>query len=135
MIDFGRMNNSTPQHTARFALIIGAFYGLTGVALGAMAAHALKAHLEPDALASFETGVRYQMYHALLLTALGFVHPPRWAVWLFTAGVGCFSGSIYLLTLAHLKAVWFVTPLGGVLLMAGWAVLLAAALRGRVTRL
>jgi uncharacterized membrane protein YgdD (TMEM256/DUF423 family) len=108
--------------------------GLTGVIAGALGAHALEKVLTPDQLDSFETAVRFQLFHALLLLILGIwqaTRPARrllWAIWLTVAGVGCFSGSIYLLVLSPLKP-GLVTPLGGLLLILAWALLLLEALR------
>jgi uncharacterized membrane protein YgdD (TMEM256/DUF423 family) len=96
------------------------------VALGAFAAHGLKAHLSPDLLAAFETGVRYQMYHvfALVAAAWGWA---RWqtrafvlAGWLFVAGMVVFSGSLYLLALTGTRWLGAITPLGGLAFLAGW---------------
>lgn len=98
-----------------------------GVALGAFGAHALKASLSPQFLATFETGVRYQMYHGLGLLVLSWAIG-RWperhlapAAVLLIAGTIVFSGSLYLLVLTGIR--WFgaVTPLGGVALIAGWS--------------
>lgn len=93
--------------------------GLTAVALGAFAAHGLKARLTPELLAVFETGARYQMYHALALFAAAW----GWARWQhrlfgiagasFVAGIVLFSGSLYLLALTDVRALGMVTPVGG----------------------
>lgn len=111
------------------------FFAFTAVALGALGAHALKSVLSPESLASFETGVRYQFYHALALFIASFTHAQRpvpavrWAGRLFIAGVFCFSFSIYLLAcrvpLGIESWTWLgpITPLGGLLFMAGWAML------------
>lgn len=119
---------------ARVALIAGSFYGLTGVVLGAMAAHALKATLTAKQLASFQTGTRYQMMHAVLLIALGLLslrYRSRLlsvCVGLICAGVLCFSGSIYLLNLVELgalkKVVGPITPIGGLMMIVGWGCLM-----------
>lgn len=121
----------------RFTYLMGGFLGLSGVVLGAMGAHALKEVLEPAQLGSFETAVRFQMYHALLLILLGAIlerHPDHpvlhWSARLVAAGVLLFSGSIYLLVLTPLP-VGPVTPIGGVVLIAGWALLLFWAIRQR----
>jgi len=96
------------------------------VALGAFAAHALKAKLSPDMLAVFETGVRYQMYHAFALCAAawGFARwqSPRfiYAGGLFAAGIVVFSGSLYLLALTGTRWLGAITPLGGLAFLAGW---------------
>lgn len=120
--------------SARRFAAIAALLGLAAVILGAFGAHALKARLEPAQLLSFETGVRYQMYHALALLLVAVLRdrlPSRAlaaAGWLFVAGVALFSGSIYLL-LAGVRWVWPVTPVGGVLFMAGWMALGIGCLR------
>jgi uncharacterized membrane protein YgdD (TMEM256/DUF423 family) len=105
------------------------------VALGAFAAHGLKAILTPDLLAAFETGVRYQMYHAfaLLAAAWGWTH---WkarlfgiAGGLFVAGIILFSGSLYLLALTGERWLGAVTPIGGFAYLAGWLCLAWGAIR------
>ena len=103
-----------------------ALAGFFGVALGAFAAHALKSTLSPDMLAAFETGVRYQMYHAFALFAAGWGFA-RWqarafalAGWLFVAGIVLFSGSLYLMALTGTRWLGAVTPLGGLAFLAGW---------------
>ena len=111
--------------------------GFTAVALGAFAAHALKARLAPDMLAVFETGARYQMYHAFALVAAAW----GWARWqrrefsiagaLFVAGILLFSGSLYLLALTGVRALGAITPIGGVALLAGWLCLGWGAWRAR----
>jgi len=121
--------------TARVCMTAGAVFGLTGVASGAMGAHWLQNILDPGDLKTFETGIRYQMYHALALLATG-VAADRWRVvwftwacWLFTAGVVLFSGSLYLLAFSGIGLFGAVAPLGGVCLMAAWASLAVGALR------
>ena len=116
-------------------LFIGALSAAIAVGLGAFGAHGLRAVLTPEMLAVFETGVRYQMYHALALVALGLAGSARLgrlakvAGGLFVMGSVGFSGSLYLLTLAETKGIGLVTPLGGVMLLAGWLVLAIAALK------
>jgi len=108
--------------------------GFTGVALGAFAAHALKARLAPDMLAVFETGVRYQMYHALALMALAALSDRlngrliEAAGWLFVGGIVLFSGSLYLLAVTGVTVLGAITPIGGVAFLAGWACLVLATL-------
>jgi uncharacterized membrane protein YgdD (TMEM256/DUF423 family) len=121
----------------RMFVIAGGLLALSAVALGAFGAHALGSRLDPKALATFEVGVRYQMYHALALFAAAWVHE-RWpgglaraAGWLFVAGTLIFSGSLYLLALLGVPLLGALTPVGGVALLAGWACLLAAAWRAR----
>ena len=114
--------------------ISAALLGFTAVLLGAFGAHRLKNIWAPETLLSFETGVRYQMYHALVLLLLGFLggfeEPAmRLSAWCFLSGTILFSFSIYLLCLASYKRRKFkvlgpLTPLGGLLLLCGWALLL-----------
>lgn len=114
-------------------LLAGALAGFTAVAFGAFGAHALRGRLTPEMLAAFETGVRYQMYHALAILAVGVMMARLggWlfavAGWLFTAGIVLFSGSLYVLALTGVTAFGAVTPVGGLLLLAGWACLIVAA--------
>lgn len=113
---------------------VAAFMGMTAIILGAFGAHALKKQLSIEQLGSFETGVKYQMYHALFLLFLGmntFLNEKvKKAVFqLVIFGVFFFSGSIYLLTTKAITGVDFkfigiVTPIGGALLIVGWSILL-----------
>ncbi|HVX89948.1 MAG TPA: DUF423 domain-containing protein [Gemmatimonadales bacterium] len=118
-------------------LLLGALSGFLAVAAGAFGAHALRAVLTPDLLAVFETGARYQMYHALALVLVAVVSasaPQRRTVaaagWCFVVGTLLFSGSLYLLALTGLRWWGAVTPVGGVAFLAGWVCLGAAALGG-----
>jgi uncharacterized membrane protein YgdD (TMEM256/DUF423 family) len=120
----------------RIFLALGALSALVSVAAGAFGAHALKARLEPDLLAIFETGARYEMYHALGLLAVAW-SAQRWpgpatsgAGWLFVAGTVIFSGSLYALALSGVRALGAVTPFGGLAFLFGWALLAYAAVRG-----
>ena len=119
----------------RTFLALGSLLAGIGVAAGALGAHALRARLSPGDLATFETGVRYQMYHALALLAVAWVAQqwpgalPRAAGWLFVAGILIFSGSLYVLVLSSQRWLGAVTPLGGLSFLAGWGCLLVAALR------
>mgnify|MGYP000353501278 CR=1 FL=1 len=116
----------------RIALLIGAFYGMTGVALGAMGAHALKSKLSERFMNAYLTGTKYQLMHALLLIMLGILvaqYPSKWmtsAIICTALGVLLFSGSLYALTLLEWK-VGIITPIGGVFLIVGWFSLLVAA--------
>jgi len=96
---------------------------LLDVALGAFGAHALKGRLSPEALAVFETGVRYQAYHALALLLLAALRGPDRAAWCFVGGIVLFSGSLYALALTGVRWLGAVTPLGGLLFLAGWLLL------------
>ncbi|HZZ85343.1 MAG TPA: DUF423 domain-containing protein [Anaeromyxobacteraceae bacterium] len=120
----------------RLFFALGALSALVSVAAGAFGAHALKARLAPDLLAVFETGARYQMYHALGLLAAAWA-ATRWpgaAVaaggWLFVAGTLVFTGSLYLLALTGVRGIGAITPLGGVCFLGGWLALAVAAMRG-----
>jgi uncharacterized membrane protein YgdD (TMEM256/DUF423 family) len=118
----------------RFFFAAGSLLAFLAVALGAFAAHSLKARLPGDMLTIFETGVRYHMYHALalLLTALLAARLPGKAImaagWLFIAGIVLFSGSLYVLAVTGVTALGAITPFGGVAFLAGWAALAIAAL-------
>ncbi len=113
----------------KLALVSGAVLGMLSIILGAMAAHALESKLSEDALASFATGARYQMYQAFLLVAVGIMYRDGFKllkpiIWLALIGAVLFAGSIYLLVLTQgeLK-VGLVTPIGGILMVASWALL------------
>lgn len=111
---------------------LGCIFGLTGVAAGAFGAHALRSRLPADLLAVFETGARYQMYHALALLAVALMASRATsgaataAGWLFTAGIVVFSGSLYALALSGVRVLGAITPIGGVCFMAGWIALTLA---------
>jgi uncharacterized membrane protein YgdD (TMEM256/DUF423 family) len=113
---------------------LGCIFGFLGVAAGAFGAHALRSRVPADLLAVFETGARYQMYHALALlaVALAAARAPsrgvRAAGWLFTAGSVVFSGSLYALALSGVRVLGAITPLGGLCFLAGW-IALAASVR------
>lgn len=121
----------------RLFAVLGTASGFIAVAAGAFGAHALKARLTPDMLAVFETGARYQMYHALALLAVAWAGarwPGRLAAasgWCFVAGTVLFSGSLYAMTLTGVRGLGAVTPFGGVLFLAGWLLLALATWRGR----
>lgn len=111
---------------SRIFLILGSLSAFIGVALGAFGAHGLKAKLSPELLAVFETGVRYQVYHAFGLLAVAWVvsqwpqAPAHTAGWLFVGGTLLFSGSLYLLTFTGVRWLGAVTPIGGLMFLAGW---------------
>ena len=108
-------------------LIFASILGLVSVAMGAFGAHALEDILEPEALRSYETGVSYMMVHALVLlflnnsTALE-EKTKNTLSYLFMVGIVFFSGSIFAIQLKLVEAssIWFITPLGGLLLISGW---------------
>jgi uncharacterized membrane protein YgdD (TMEM256/DUF423 family) len=119
----------------RFFFVAAALAAFLGVVLGAFGAHGLRDRLEPDLLATFETGVRYHVYHALALFAVACASS-RWpsgavhaAGWLFLAGILIFSGSLYLLSLTGARWLGAVTPFGGAALLLGWILLAWGALR------
>lgn len=115
-------------------LIIGAVYGLLSVILGAFGAHALKKVISAEKLISFETGVRYQMYSALFLLIVGYIlkfetPAEKWISILMIAGTFIFSVTIYLLAFSEVaaiptKIVGPLTPLGGLLMIISWAMLI-----------
>jgi uncharacterized membrane protein YgdD (TMEM256/DUF423 family) len=118
----------------RTFLLIGALAAFVAVMLGAFGAHGLRNRLSAEMLAVFETGVRYQMYHALamLFVAAMAARFDGWLVrgagWLFAAGIVLFSGSLYALALTGVTTLGAVTPIGGLAFLAGWALLIVAAL-------
>ena len=115
---------------------MGAGFAFLGVMLGAFGAHALRGKLEPRMLEVFETGVRYQMYHAfaLMITAWAMSQWPgnvaHIAGWFFVAGIVVFSGSLYGLTLTGMRGLGAVTPLGGLMFLAGWLCLVWVVIKG-----
>ena len=121
-------------------LLAAVLFGGLGVILGAFGAHALRDRVAPEMLAVFETGVRYQMYHALALFAVALLvnHMPGTTLplvagWLFVAGIVLFSGSLYVLVWSDQRWLGAVTPVGGLAFVAGWGLLVIAALRGTRT--
>lgn len=121
----------------RTFLFIGSVLGFLGVILGAFGAHALRSRLSPEMLAVFETGVRYQMYHtfAVLIVAAAIGHSGSARLltlsgWLFFAGIVLFSGSLYALALSGVGTLGAITPLGGLLFIAGWGCLALYAFAG-----
>src|SRR5699024_3602742 len=121
----------------QFALAAASLFGLLGVVLGAFGAHALSARLGTDMQAIWQRAVEYQFYHALALLAVGILLRTdlgnSWmtaATLCFCLGTLIFSGSLYILALSGIRWLGTITPLGGLLLIAGWAALLGAVLRG-----
>ncbi|MCK3656312.1 hypothetical protein A4G19_11370 [Pasteurellaceae bacterium Macca] len=118
-------------------LALGAISGFFCIAFGAFAAHGLAKILDAQALSWIDTGLKYQMFHTLALLALGLFqianssqHPPACRAKAFdliggswVLGIGCFSGSLYALAFGASKAMVWITPVGGVLFLVGWAVL------------
>jgi uncharacterized membrane protein YgdD (TMEM256/DUF423 family) len=109
--------------------MVGAVFGFFGVTLGAFGAHGLRDKLEPRMLEVFQTGVHYQMIHALALLFLGVATSPAiqgstdTVGYLFTAGIVIFSGSLYALATTNIKMFGAITPIGGLAFLAGWATL------------
>lgn len=108
-------------------LSITAVLGIIAIILGAFGAHALKETLTSDALQSFNTGVRYQMYHIIVLlfvnTYTGFTTKTKNLISIiFFIAILFFSGSIYAITAGGVdaKSIWFITPFGGLLFIIGW---------------
>ncbi len=108
-------------------LLLGALSAMLGVGLGAFGAHGLKTMISPELLAVYQTGVTYQMYHALGLIVIALLSPQapasrllHWAGWLMFSGIVLFSGSLYLLALLDLHWLGMITPLGGVCFLTAW---------------
>lgn len=119
--------NLNPFSMRRINLGIAAILGLLTVIIGAFGAHMLKEKLEPESLQSFETGVRYMMYHALAVLLINSTpylteKSKNLISMLFFAGILLFSGSIFVIStgLISAKYLWFITPLGGFLFISGW---------------
>ncbi len=118
---------------ARWFVLIGALLGGLSVAAGAFGAHALAAQLTEKALSTFETGARYQMYHALGLVAVGLTIYATGgnglltaAGYLFIIGTIVFSGSLYSLSVSGVKILGAIAPIGGTAFLAGWVCLAIA---------
>jgi uncharacterized membrane protein YgdD (TMEM256/DUF423 family) len=115
--------------------MLAAFFGFTGVGLGAFAAHGLKTRLSAEYLAIFHTGVLYQLIHAVALLGVAVLAaqlPGRmvtWAGYAFALGIVLFSGSLYVLTLTGFSKLGIVTPFGGLAFLTGWALLGVTAWR------
>jgi uncharacterized membrane protein YgdD (TMEM256/DUF423 family) len=129
--------SATVEASVRWLAVLGALFALTGVAAGAFGAHALKSWLPPERVSVFETAVRYQALHALALFATAWVLQ-TWRRRIAVAAGACFAvgsvlfcGSLY--ALALLGEPWFgiVTPVGGIGLLCGWALLAAAIVKSK----
>ena len=117
----------------KYAIGIGALMGLISVVLGALGAHILKGHLDAEALHVFETGARFQMYHAVMLIITGLIY----GIWrsklliiaggFFLVGILIFSGSLYALALSDIKVLGAIAPIGGLSLIVGWTFLIIAS--------
>ncbi|MGR8941947.1 MAG: DUF423 domain-containing protein [Gammaproteobacteria bacterium] len=117
-------------------LFFGAFSALIGVAMGAFGAHGLKNVISPEMLTVYQTGVSYQMWHALGLIGIALArrHDPdsrllHWTGWLLFAGIVLFSGSLYLLAILDLKWLGMITPFGGASFLLAWLLLAVYATR------
>lgn len=120
----------------RLFFLLGTLFAGLGVGFGAFGAHELRSTLSSEDLATFETGVRYQMYHALALIGVAWA-ASRWesaavvaAGWAFVAGIVIFSGSLYLLVITGPRWLGAITPIGGVAFLVGWVLLVWTAIRG-----
>ena len=122
----------------KFFIIAGAINGLLSVALGAFGAHLLEGKVADKYLATWGTAVQYQMFHALALIAIGILMSSKvlgpiftlnTAGYLILAGIVIFSGSLYVLSLTGISILGAVTPIGGVAFLAGWIMLIVAAVK------
>jgi len=115
----------------RRILLIGALLAATGIACGAFGAHALRHALGPVRLGWWQTAVQYQMWHAVALVALAALPLPRpgWPAALLALGTIIFAGTLYVMALTDLRWLGAITPLGGLLMIAGWLLIAWRALR------
>jgi uncharacterized membrane protein YgdD (TMEM256/DUF423 family) len=121
-------------------LTLGALFGALAIVLGAFGAHGLKKMVSADAIAVFQTGVQYQMYHALALMITGILHEKlqnkwiQWAGYLFCVGIVFFSGSLYVIGLMNASEntipvlIGILTPIGGLFFIGGWLSLLTGVI-------
>ena len=123
-----------------YHLLFGSFFAMTAVIFGALGAHVLKEVLSPDQMHSFETAICFQMYHALILVMIALkghafhLRYEKWIVTMFGLGIVLFSFSIYALVLQDVLAMDLrflgpITPIGGTLLIIGWAMILVDAIQ------
>ena len=130
------MNTLSKKITCTAAIL-----GLTAIILGAFGAHALKKVLSPEQLTTFETGIKYQMYHALFLLFLASTNliannTKKIIFYAIVSGVILFSGSIYILATSNLtginfKPIGILTPIGGLFLIAGWSVIIVKMINNK----
>lgn len=122
-----------------FFIIAGAVNAAIAVMLGAFGAHALKERLSEKYLAIWETAVQYQMFHAIGLLVIGVLASSallgdlsqlKWSGYLILGGIIIFSGSLYALCLSGIGVLGAITPIGGVLFIVGWILLIIAAVKG-----
>lgn len=126
----------------QLVLVVASLYGMLSVILGAFGAHAFEKMLSPEKLISFDTGVRYQMFHALALLIIGLTLSftssiEKWSAICMMIGVFLFSFSIYLLAFSeywniNLKLLGPVTPLGGIFMIAGWLLLVIFFIKNKI---
>lgn len=126
----------------QLVLVVAGIYGMLSVILGAFGAHAFKKILSPEKLISFDTGVRYQMYHAIVLLVIGFTLSftssiEKWSAICIMTGVFLFSFSIYFLVFSeywniNLKFLGPVTPIGGIFMIAGWLLLIIFFIKNKI---
>ena len=120
---------------ARIFFVIAAVLGFLGVAGGAFGAHALRDVLDPESLGAYETGIRYQVYHAFALAFAGWALKEyqgsrfKHAGWFIIAGVALFSGSLYIMSITGVRWLGVITPVGGLALLAGWFSLIVGLLK------
>jgi len=117
-------------------IILGAINGFLSVAIGAFGAHGLRSHLSENMLTVFQTGVQYQMYHALALLFIGLwanrnpqIHYVNWSGVLIFLGIVLFSGSLYLLAITGNRSLGMITPVGGGCFLLGWAIMVTGSLK------
>ncbi len=117
-------------------IVLGAINGFLSVALGAFGAHGLRSQISTHMLTVFQTGVQYQMYHALALLFIGLwaernpgLRYINWSGGLLLAGILLFSGSLYLLAITGTRSLGVITPFGGICFLSGWVVLAAGLLK------
>ena len=117
----------------RTLLTIAGTLGFSAVLLGAFGAHGLRDKVAPPMLEIYRTGVLYHLVHAVVVLAVAFaadrLRRPRLVAGLFTAGIAIFSGTLYLLAITGVMRLGAVTPIGGLLLMAGWVALISEGFR------
>lgn len=119
----------------RRAIILAGVLGVLGLIAGTFAAHVLGGRIPAERISTFETGVRYHLYHALAILAVAGVGPmwasglTRAAVVCFGAGVVLFAGSLYALAITDIEPLGIITPFGGVLFIIGWVLIVCAAIK------
>jgi uncharacterized membrane protein YgdD (TMEM256/DUF423 family) len=128
--------HNTIRDMSRTFFLLGALFAFVAVAAGAFGAHALEGRIPPDRLEVFETGARYQMYHALALFAVAWA-TTRWpgttlnaAGWLFVVGIMIFAGTLYAIAFGAPRWLGAITPIGGLALLAGWLAVVVGVWRG-----